>query len=74
MDFWPRVEPNTWRARARLGLMGPLVVITLQLLGSDLPDLIERFKHTGGEHLSLMRTIEPLDERGLLWLAWLDVP
>ena len=54
--------------------MRPLVVITLQPFGTDLPDLVERLEHIGIQHFGPIGSIEALDECILIGSARLDIP
>ena len=53
---------------------GPFVVVTLQPLATDLPNLIQRLRHIGIEDFGEIGPVEAFDEGTLLGLARLNVP
>ena len=53
--------------------MGPLLVVLLHPLCTDLPHLIQRLEYIGIEHFVSIGPIEPFDEGILIRLARLNI-
>ena len=56
------------------GVMGPLLVVLLHPLCTDLSHLIQRLEYIGIEHIVAIGPIEPFDEGILVRLARLNIP
>ena len=53
--------------------MGPLFIVLLHPLGTDLPHLLKRVEHIGIQHFMPERPIESFDKSILTRLAWLNI-
>ena len=53
--------------------MGPLLIVLLHPLCTDLPHLIQRLEYIGIEHFVSIGPIEPFDEGILVRLARLNI-
>ena len=54
--------------------MGPLFIVTLQPVGTELSHLIQRLEHIGIEQFGPIGPVIPLNQGILIRLARLDVP